>query len=530
MGFSQADRFEQHINNQLTKRIGAVPVLMPIIQRLGIAEIIDEWCPGKEDISHGVVVSILALNRLQAPRPLSKVKPWLEESVLEDTFGIEAEKMYDQRLGRTLDDIHLDLEHLWQDIVARAIIEYDIDLSFLHYDITSIYFEGEYEDQDLIDYGYSRDGRPDAKQSNLGLNVNSEAGIPLIYRVLAGRTADRTTPQANMQALRALFDRPELVDRAEDFILVSDRAMLDKAVLVDYQQQNIGWLGSLSADTELQAIMDAVPNAELEVNPLDYRPINQPDGEPARYYGVLRSVTLEYDNQPLPLQVLVVKSQGKVKLDRDRRETYLTRLTDRLDDIQGMLNTRRYKKKAYTQKMIDKAYQGNPARRFVDIELTGTDGDLTLTYQVDQDLLDEVAALDGRYLLATNVPSLDAHQMLQRFKRQEVVERRNKVVKGPIQIRPIFLHKQERIEGLIFVSMLALLLYTILEMLCRREGQHITARQVLERFDAYAANYMQFDDGSWLKLPGALNDVQQQLIDLLRFPPPNVYLTPEVSS
>lgn len=83
-------------------------------------------------------------------------------------------------------------------------------------------------------YGYSRDHRPDPKQINLGLNVNSEAGIPLSYRVMAGRTADRTTPQTNMQALRELFKRPELAEEAEDFILVSDRAMLDKAVLVDY--------------------------------------------------------------------------------------------------------------------------------------------------------------------------------------------------------------------------------------------------------------------------------------------------------
>lgn len=529
MGFTQADRFEQHINNQISKRIGATPVLMPILQRLGIAETVDERCPGKEDISHGIVISVLALNRLQAPRPLSRVGEWMEETVLEDTFDTQAEKMYDQRLGRTLDDLHPDLERLWQDIVVRAIVEYEIDLSFLHYDITSIYFEGEHEGSDLIDYGYSRDQRSDTKQINLGLNVNGEAGIPLSYRVMAGRTADRTTPQANMQALRDLFERPELAEKANDFILVSDCAMLDRGVLADYQAQGISWLGPLVPDAALQALMGAVPNAELDANPLDYRPMNQPDDEPARYFGVLQSITLEYDNQPLPLQVLVVKSRGKVKLDRDRRQTYLTRLTDRLDDIQRMLNTRRYKRKAFTQRMIDKACHDNPANRFVDIQLTGTDGNLSLTYQVNQALLDEAAALDGRYLLATNNTSLDAHQMLQRFKRQEVVERRNKVIKGPIQIRPIFLHKQERIEGLVFVSMLALLIYTILEMLCRRAGEYITARQVLERFETYAATYMQFDDGSCLKLPGVLNAIQQHLIGLLKCPPPAAYLRPEVS-
>ena len=96
--------------------------------------------------------------------------------------------------------------------------------------------------------------------------------------------------------------------------------------------------------------------------------------------------------------------------------------------------------------------------------------------------------------------------------------------KGPAHIRPMFLHKQERIEGLVFVAMLALLVYTILEMLCRRAGQWITARQVLHKFERLGAVYLQFGDGSVLKLPSALNAFQGQLIELLRFPEPAAYL------
>ena len=107
-----------------------------------------------------------------------------------------------------------------------------------------------------------------------------------------------------------------------------------------------------------------------------------------------------------------------------------------------------------------------------------------------------------------------------------MVERRIKTVKGPIAVRPLFLHKEERVAGLVFVTLLALLVYTILEMRCRRAGMYITARQVLERFELLAATYIQFSDGSWLKLPSALNEAQQQLIDLLKFPPPGAYFEP----
>ena len=184
--------------------------LLPILRRLRVAQTINRHSPGEEEVSHGTTVEILTLNRLMAPKPLYKVKEWMAETVLEDTLGVSAEQMHDTRIGRTLDDLHPHLDAIWQDIAVQAVLAYDIDLRFIHYDITSVYFEGEYTESDKIDYGYSRDHRPDAKQVNLGVNVTSETGIPLGYRVLAGRTADRTTPLENLKALRALLDRPEL--------------------------------------------------------------------------------------------------------------------------------------------------------------------------------------------------------------------------------------------------------------------------------------------------------------------------------
>jgi len=300
--------------------------------------------------------------------------------------------------------------------------------------------------------------------------------------------------------------------------------MLDREVIVAYAQKRIRWLGPLNADGTLLEVMRSVPHEELRDHPLAYRPVNQPQDEPLRYHGVLRPASIEYEGKEVPIQVLVVESRPKAKLDSERRQTYLDRLTNRLTQIQGMLNTRRYKRRDYTWAQIEKAREGNPAKRLADVELTGEDGNLKLAFSLNQERLQQAEALDGRYLLGTNDLHLSALEMLTRFKQQELVERRIKVIKGPICIRPMFLHKEERIEGLIFVALLALLVHTILEMLCRRAGKSITARQVLERFERLGAVYLQFSDGSWLRLPSALTSFQGQLIELLRFPPPGIYL------
>ena len=56
--------------NGMTRWLGAIPVLMPILQRLNIVEIINRYVKTEADVDSGSVALILALNRLVAPKPL----------------------------------------------------------------------------------------------------------------------------------------------------------------------------------------------------------------------------------------------------------------------------------------------------------------------------------------------------------------------------------------------------------------------------------------------------------------------------
>jgi transposase len=522
--------YEEHLNKQLSKQLGAIPVLLPIFEALGLVETVNRYCPGRDTISHGVVALLLSLNRLMAPEPLYRVQEWVEETIVPDLLDVKPEQLYDVRLARTLDDLYPHLADIWATLVARAVTVYDLDLSFFHYDITSVYFEGAYTDSEKISYGLSRDHRSDTKQLNLAVNVTGDAGIPIGYQILAGRTTDRSTPLDNLRALRAVLDRPELADRDPDFVLVSDQAMLDREVLAAYHDKSIRWLGPLHADAPLQEVLAAVSADELTEHPLPYRPRNQPAGEAQRYHGVLRQTSLAHKEGSFPVQVLVVHSVTKAKLDREAREKYLQRLTNRLADIQRLLNTGRYKQHAYAHHQIQKALEGNPARRFVAVQLEGETGQLVFTYTQDEQALAQAAALDGRYALGTNALELTAAEMLERFKRQEIVERRFRAVKGPIHVRPLYLQTEERIESLVLLVMVALLVFSILELLCRRAGYPLTARRVLQLFEPHAAVYHYFADGSVARRASELSPEQAQLLKLLRFPPPATYLPrPEVA-
>ena len=97
-------------------------------------------------------------------------------------------------------------EHLalrWKDLFGAT---FDV----LLYDLTSTYFEGEAEEVDKAQRGYSRDHRPDCKQIIIALVVTPE-GFPLSYEVFAGNRAEVTTLEEVLEAVERKHGRARRV-------------------------------------------------------------------------------------------------------------------------------------------------------------------------------------------------------------------------------------------------------------------------------------------------------------------------------
>jgi hypothetical protein len=76
------------IVRETTKVLGAVPLILPFLEKLGLREIINQTFVSVNDVDNGTVALVLCLNRLLAPRPLYRVEEWLAETVLPETLDI----------------------------------------------------------------------------------------------------------------------------------------------------------------------------------------------------------------------------------------------------------------------------------------------------------------------------------------------------------------------------------------------------------------------------------------------------------
>jgi transposase len=522
-----AEQMGQALASSEPRQVGAIPVVYPLLEALGVRQTINGLGMNGAEIDLGRAVEVLTLNRLLAPQPLSHVGEWVEQSVVARMFGLEVSQLYDQRFGRALDDLQPILAEAWLQLVSRAVRQEKIDIGVLHWDTTSVYLEGEYEASDLAAYGHSKEGRSDHKQVKIGLNVTSQEQMPLLYWLLAGNRADITTPVPNLSHIATFLERPECAALAVRPLMVGDCKMITPAAVAAAYRLHLYYLGPWEADNTVKDVIRSVSEQEWANSELDYRPQRHfpPDSPFIPYRGVWRPFPVEYEGQTYQDRALVVWTAGKQRLDEDKRKHYLKRLLNRLAEIKKMLNTRRYASHEYTAHQIALAKRGNPAKGLVQTELTGEDGQLNLSFAIDRAALAGAQALDGKYLLGTNAPDLSANQVLTLFKAQDGVEKSNRTLKGPLSVRPLYLQSDQRIESLIFIILLALLVRVLLQIRCQRAGLSLSTDRVLAAFAPLTATELTFVDGSCLCQLGTLTPFQRQVLATLQFPAPSRYLT-----
>lgn len=521
-----AARVAAATTDTMPTQVGAIPIVYPLLERLGIRETINELRPSKGSIDLGRLVEVLLLNRLMSPQPLYHVGEWADQVVVTQMFGLRGEQLYDQRFGRTLDELHPWLEEAWIRIATDAVQCENVDLSVSHWDTTSIYLEGAYEYSDLAEYGRSSDGHSGKLQVKLGTGVTSHERVPLLYRLLAGSTDDTTTSVPHFKALAAFVRQSGYTVPDEHPLVVGDCKMITPASVTAAHKYHLYYLGRWEPNNTVNDVIRSVSEAELAAVELNYRPRRHfPADRPfVPYRGVWRSFPVTVDGHTYSDRALVVWSEGKQRLDEDKRKKYLKALLNRLKEIKGYLNKGRYIRYNYAAHQIALAQRGNPAKGLVAVELTGEDRTLSLTFYIDREALAQAQALDGKYLLGTNSPHLSASEALTHFKAQDSVEKSNAYVKGPLQVRPMYLHNDERIEGIVFITLLALLVRSLLELRAHRAGLAYSAEHLLREFAPLYATDQVFIDGSCYSQLGCLTTFQKRVLDSLNFPSPIRYL------
>ena len=294
------------------------------------------------------------------------------------------------------------------------------------YDVTSTYFEGR--TCPLAQFGHNRDGKRDKVQIVFGLLCNAE-GCPVAVEVFNGHTGDPTTLAPQVQKLQERFG-------VERVVLIGDRGLITEArIRKDLQPAGLAWITALRTT----AIRHLVEQGTLQLSLFDDRDL------------------AEISSPDYPGERLIVCRNPLLAGERARkREALLHATEEALAPIATA--TRRTRQPLRGEAEIGKRVGAVLGRYKVGkhfrIEITPT----SFSYPRDDARIAQEAALDGLYVIRTNVPAeqLSAPETVRAYKRLSATERAFRSFKTvDLHVRPIYHHLADRVRAHVFLCFLA---------------------------------------------------------------------------
>ena len=455
------------------KALGALPVVAEFCRRLDIAGIVDRACPVRDIAyaSHGQVIEALVANRLTSPSPLVHVEDWARAWAVEEVFGLSPEILNDDRIGRALDAVAPELDGIVGSIGATAITNFGVEVSRIHWDMTSISLFGAYTapTDGYIEprFGHPKDRRPDLVQVQAGLAVSADGGVPLWHRAYDAGAGEVAQVVPAMEALSKLAGERR-------FLMVGDSKLVsypNLAAIVDAEVDFIAPASKSYVGADVLAACDL--DTAVVVDYVAARDADKSPEERGSYRVIEDTMVLSAKKKSDPdlcLRRVFVWSSARAGAAAKARVKKLERARGDLERLGRGLGGRYYP----TEKQVIERIAVITRERRVKASLTTTVGTdpattkPTLEWHFDQVALATEAATDGWYALLTNLAAeVSAAEVLHNYKGQEAAERRHSNFKGPIAVAPMFLKNNRRIEALISVICLALLIFSLVERAVR---------------------------------------------------------------
>jgi hypothetical protein len=496
--------------------LGSLAVIAPMLERMGVRGIIDRHLPVDPQAEFGIgsLLSLLVAARLYSPVALSNVAQWAADSGADILWGIPADKLNDDRLGRALDRFFAQRHSILSSVALHVSQEFGVPLREVHYDPTHILFTGAYADAAPrrgvvvggadpdegtvlsdgllaaahITKGRAMDDAPKgSKMIHAGLCVQVDEFGPL---PIFGHTVD-----GNQNGRHAVHEQFELLRKhlpSLALTIISDRGTFSAGHLLRLKDGGCDAICSAPWGEFSRLFDEQFPS--LSWKRATYLSIEQqrrrtsPGDLPHEEYQlatVRHTLTDEKTGRQIACRVIFAHSTADEKVIRQQRQKQIDRITAELNQIQsGVAAGRQRTEEPALSRRVARALGTAAAAKYFSHRIVPlTPAELKrqpppgrgcrvpthrfeFTFDAEQQQTDE--EYDGYNAIVTTVPKTSPDELFTRYKQQNYSEQVNSRFKGPLAVRPVFLHSPQRVESLVFLMMIALTLHFLIQRTYRK--------------------------------------------------------------
>ena len=463
------------------KQVDVLPMVKHYINSLDLYNLFKKYVPASTNClaEHAESLCIITANIICNNKPLYKVQEWLAKYADGLTNeSVNADKFNDDRLARSLSALFkADRHSLMTEVSCHAIKLHKLLTDEIHNDSTTVTFIGQYANPDpdavQLKHGHNKDFRPDCKQIVFGLNITADGHVPLSYKAYSGNRNDDTTHIENWNELRSLIQK-------EDFIYIADCKLCSS--------KNLAYIDENNGD-----FITIIPKFHKESKSfMQYIKTNDVKWEDAfeiqhsrKKKEINKFRTYEAGKNTKGYRIIWVHCSSKEQEDKNRRLKKIDKAQKALEQLIPKLNAYHLK----TQKQITKAVNKicEDVDGLIDVKITKGRKQILkripstrrragepiydnkwsfnygLEWKINEQAAMGVSKTDGLFPLITNNHLLDAAEVLRMYKRQSYLEKRMYTKKSILDVAPVFLKKESRIEAVLLLYFFALMIVSLIE-------------------------------------------------------------------
>ncbi len=498
-----------------TERVDDIPLLLAHMKNMDIARLLDKHIPthgNRKGMSLGNVTIVWLSHILsEANHRMNHVQDWAtrRQAMIRGcgftTF--EAKDMTDDRLADVLRALSSGSHWVAveQELMKNLIRVYDLQETCIRLDTTTVKSYADVNEQGLLQFGHSKDHRPDLTQLKLALASLDPLGMPLATEVLSGEQADdpvylpliaRVREGLGKQGLlyvgdckMAALKTRSTIDQQKDWYLCplsvlqmpqehvrqegdkrrNEEQPARKVERITEKNERICIAEGYEMQQEVKADVDGRSHSWTERRLL----IQSTRGVESE----MRSLQERVEKAEKALQHIVVRKQGKphrktrVEIDEATQDVLKKFRVENLIEVTVQEEV---------QERHTRAYRGKVSAPQHDVIFTVT------SMQKPEALAYEIRHLGWR-VYATNQQraQMTLEQAVEVYRDEYVVERCFERLKGhPFSIAPMYVQRDDHRIGLIRLLTLALRVFTLLEGVVRKRLQE----QERELSGLYAGN------------------------------------------
>lgn len=372
---------------------------------------------------------LMIANRLIEPLSEWALIDWSEHSALTELLNVRLTKTTKDRLYKTSDYLIEARKQIEKTLRKKEQELFKLRRSIVLYDVTNTHFEGVCGGNPKAKFGKNKQKRNDCPQVAIGMAFD-EYGFALAHEVFEGNIADTST-------LETMLDRLDISDSKLSPVVILDAGFASEKNLSLLEQRGFSYVVNITRSSRLKYAEGFKSAGFVE---LDGR-------SSSKKVEVKTIVDPEHEHRRL----LLCKSALRAAKEEAIISRAETRFIEDAEKLKKRIGTGRLTKSTTIERKIGALMQKHPrVRRFYKL----VNENETLEIICDNEKIEQVKSQCGQYVLKTDQQH-DPELLWELYMTLLRAERGFKMLKGELGLRPNFHQKEDRVDGHIFISVLA---------------------------------------------------------------------------